>query len=179
MNRPELLLPAGNIEKMNYALRYGADAVYLGISDYSLRNNHKGDVITVDNLSDAVKIAHDLNKRIYVTVNIYANNEDVKKLPVFLEMLESVRPDAIIFSDIGVGSLIKKYAPSLPMHLSTQANTCNYESARAWFDFGVQRAILARELSIAEIAEIKQNVPELELEVFVHGSLCISYSAII
>lgn len=176
MNKPELLLPAGNMEKMLYALHYGADAVYLGTSDYSLRNTYQGEIITKENLPEAIKTAHNLNKKIYVTINIYAHNRDIEVLPGFLEYLAELKPDAIIFSDIGVGSLIKKYAPNLPLHLSTQANTCNYSSAQAWYDFGVERIILARELSLSEIEEIKQKVPQLELEVFIHGSLCISYS---
>jgi putative protease len=176
MNKPELLLPAGNIEKMTYALHYGADAVYLGTKDFSLRNTVQGNTITRENLPDAVKIVHELNKKVYITVNIFAHNNDIDTLPEFLEFLYDQKPDAIIFSDTGVGSLIKKYAPGIPLHLSTQANTTNYESARAWHDFGVSRIILARELSLKEISKIKEKVPSLELEVFIHGSLCISYS---
>lgn len=176
MIKPELLLPAGNIEKMQYAFAYGADAVYLGVSDYSLRNTHQGDIITQDNLYEAINYAHNLDKKIYVTVNIYPHNKDMEKLPQFLELLEDLQPDSIIFSDIGVGTLAKKYSPTVPLHLSTQANTCNYVTAKAWHDFGVSRIILARELSLNEIETIKQKVPELELEIFIHGSLCISYS---
>jgi U32 family peptidase len=176
MNKPELLLPAGNIEKMQYALHYGADAVYLGTRDFSLRNMKQGDTITQDNLPEAIKICKELNKKIYVTVNIYAHNNDIEQLPEFLEYLQDLKPDAIIFSDIGVGSLIKKYAPGIDLHLSTQANTTNYVSAQAWRDFGVSRIILARELSLSELQQIKEKVPHLELEVFIHGSLCISYS---
>lgn len=176
MTKPELLLPAGNIEKMNYALHYGADAVYLGTSDYSLRNTTQGEVITRENIPEAIKTVHNLNKKIYVTINIFAHNKDINILPEFLEFLNDVKPDAIIFSDIGVGSLIKKYAPAIPLHLSTQANTTNYISAQTWYDFGVERIILARELSLQEIEEIKHKVPGLELEIFIHGSLCISYS---
>jgi len=176
MIKPELLLPAGNIEKMTYAFAYGADAVYLGISDYSLRNTSQGNIITKENLFEAFNYAHNLNKKLYVTVNTYPHNKDIDKLPEFLELLEDLKPDSIIFSDIGVGTLAKKYSPSIPLHLSTQANTCNYVSAKAWYDLGVSRIILARELSLNEIATIKQKVPELELETFIHGSLCISYS---
>jgi putative protease len=176
MNRPELLLPAGNIEKMNYALHYGADAVYLGVRDFSLRNTKQGDTITRENLPEAIKICKELNKKIYVTVNIYAHNRDIDQLPEFAEYLADLKPDGIIFSDIGVGTLLKKYAPDIELHLSTQANTTNYASAQAWYDFGVSRIILARELSLTEIQKIKEKVPELKLEVFIHGSLCISYS---
>ncbi|MEW5820183.1 MAG: U32 family peptidase C-terminal domain-containing protein [Cyanobacteriota bacterium] len=176
MNKPELLMPAGNLEKLKYALHYGADAVYLGTTDYSLRNVTKGETITQDNLNECIKIAHDMNTNVYVTINIYAHNKDINALPEYVEYLSDLKPDAIIFSDIGVGSLIKKYAPEIPLHLSTQANTCNYASAQAWHDFGVARIILARELSLPEIEEIKIKVPSLELEVFIHGSLCISYS---
>lgn len=176
MIKPELLLPAGNIEKMLYAFNYGADAIYLGITDYSLRNPSQGDIITKENLPEAIKIAHNLRKKIYITVNIFAHNKDIKKLPDFFEYINELRPDAIIFSDIGVGKLAKKYAPNIELHLSTQANTCNYASAQAWQEFGVKRIILARELSLIEISEIKEQSPNLELEVFIHGSLCLSYS---
>lgn len=176
MNKPELLLPAGNIEKMQYALNFGADAVYLGVKDFSLRNTKQGDTITRENLKEAIKSCHDLGKKVYVTVNIFAHNKDIEVIPEFLEFLNDVKPDAIIFSDIGVGNLIKKYTSGIDLHLSTQANTTNYASAQAWQDFGVSRIILARELSLKEIEEIKNKVPGLELEVFVHGSLCISYS---
>jgi len=176
MKKSELLLPAGNIEKMNYALNYGADAVYLGTGDYSLRNTKQGDIITRENLKEAINTVHSQGKKVYVTVNIYAHNKDINLLPEFIEYLSDINPDAIIFSDIGVGSLLKKHAPNIPLHLSTQANTCNYASAQAWHDFGIERIILARELSLSEIEEIKIKVPELELEIFIHGSLCISYS---
>lgn len=176
MIKPELLLPAGNIEKMKYALHYGADAVYLGTGDYSLRNTTQGDIITTDNLKTAIEYAHALNKKVYVTVNIYAHNDDIDNLPPYLEFLEELKPDSLIFSDIGVGTLAKKYCPSLPLHVSTQANTTNYASAQAWKDFGAERIILARELSLKEIETIKSKVPGLELEIFIHGSLCISYS---
>lgn len=176
MIKPELLLPAGNIEKMKYAFEYGADAVYLGISDYSLRNNKKGEIISSENILNAIQIGHKNGKKVYVTINIYPNNSEISKLPAFLEILNNDPPDSIIFSDIGVGSVIKKYLPKVDLHLSTQANVTNYESAKAWQDFGVSRVILARELSLQEISQIIDKVPGIEFETFVHGSLCISYS---
>lgn len=176
MNRTELLMPAGNIEKMKYTIAYGADAVYLGIVDYSLRTVRSGNLFTRENIANAIETAHKANVKAYVTVNIFAHNNDIDQLPSFLEELSDAKPDGIIFGDTGIFQLVKKYAPNIPMHISTQANTLNYEAVKFWQDLGVARVILARELSINDIKQIVQKVPEMELEVLIHGSMCVAYS---
>lgn len=176
MQYSELLMPAGNLEKLEYAVRYGADAVYLGVVDFSLRAMRKGSLITLDNLKDAVGLAHKLGARAYVTLNIFAFNNDIKLLEACIDRFKDAAPDAVIVSDFGVLNLIKRYMPDTPIHISTQANTLNYETVKFWQDFGAKRVILARELPIADVAEIRKKVPDIELECFIHGSQCISFS---
>ena len=176
MKKAELLLPAGNIEKMQYAIAYGADAVYLGIVDFSLRSMKSGNVITLDNIKDAIHTAQGLGAKAYVTINIFARNKDIEKLPPLLEVLSDAKPDGIIFADAGFYPSLKKQVPDIPLHISTQANTLNYEAVKFWRDLGIERVILARELSLKEIEEISSKVPDVELEVLVHGSLCVAYS---
>lgn len=176
MNRPELLLPAGNLEKLEYAIRYGADAVYLGVVDFSLRAMRKGELITLDNLKFAVEKAHSLGAKAYLTLNIFAFNEDIKNLENCIEIISDAGADAIIATDLGVMRVVQKYMPNTPLHISTQTNTLNYEAVRFWQDMGATRAILARELPIANVKEIKEKVPDMELEVFVHGAQCVSFS---
>ncbi|OGI05137.1 MAG: hypothetical protein A2104_07410 [Candidatus Melainabacteria bacterium GWF2_32_7] len=176
MNRAELLLPAGNIEKMQYAIAYGADAVYLGIVDFSLRSMKSGNVITLENIKDAIDTAHNMGVKAYVTVNIFAQNNDIEKLPPLIEILSDAKPDGIIFGDPGFYSILKKKLPDIPLHVSTQANTLNYEAVKFWQDLGITRVILARELALREIEEIANKVPGMELEVLVHGSMCVAYS---
>ena len=170
----ELLAPAGDRKKMDTALHFGADAVYIG-GDFSLRaycNN-----FDYEGLKLAVDYAHSLGKKVYVTVNIFASNKDFAKLEEYVKYLELINVDAAIVSDIGIIELIKKKAPKLKVHLSTQANTTNKYSVKFWADYGLERVVLARELQINEIAEIKQFVGDsIELEAFVHGAMCISYS---
>ena len=127
MNRPELLLPAGNLEKLEYAIRYGADAVYLGVVDFSLRAMRKGELITLDNLRSAIDKAHSLGAKAYLTLNIFAFNEDIKNLEGCIEILSDSKPDAIIATDMGVMRLVQKRMPHIPLHISTQTNTLNYE----------------------------------------------------
>lgn len=172
----ELLMPAGNLEKLEYAIKYGADAVYLGVVDFSLRAMRKGQLITLDNLKEAVDLAHKLGAKAYVTLNIFAFNNDIKLLEGCIEKFKDANPDAVIVSDFGIINLVKKYMPDTPLHISTQTNTLNYESVKFWQDFGATRVILARELPIADIAEIRRRVPDIELECFVHGSQCVSFS---
>lgn len=176
MKKAELLLPAGNIEKMRYAIAYGANAVYFGIGDFSLRSMKSGDVINANNIKDAIQKAHNMGAKAYVTINIFAHNEDIDKLPAFLEVIKDANPDGLIFSDFGIYSILKKEIPDIPLHVSTQANTLNYEAVKFWKDLGVTRVILARELSLKDIEIISSKVPDIELEAFVHGSLCVSYS---
>ncbi len=176
MSKAELLLPAGNIEKMQYAIAYGADAVYLGIVDFSLRSMKAGNVITLENIKEAIKTAHQMGAKAYVTVNIFANNDDIEKLPALLEVLQDEKPEGIIFGDPGFYSILKGKLPDIPLHISTQANTLNYSAVKFWQDLGISRVILGRELSLSEIETISAKVPDIELEVLVHGSLCVSYS---
>ena len=176
MRDVELLMPAGNLEKLEYAIRYGANAVYLGVVDFSLRAMRKGELITLDNLKSAVDLAHSLKAKAYLTLNIFAFNSDIKLLESVMDKIQESNPDAIIASDFGIINLVKKYMPETSLHISTQTNTLNYESVKYWRDFGASRVILARELAIKDIAEIRKQVPDIELESFVHGSQCVSFS---
>ena len=176
MRDVELLMPAGNLEKLEYAIRYGANAVYLGVVDFSLRAMRKGEIITLENLKTAVDLAHNLGAKAYLTLNIFAFNNDIKLLEESIDRLKDSNPDAVIVSDFGVINLVKKYMPDTPLHISTQTNTLNYESVKFWRDFGASRVILARELAIKDIAEIRRRVPDIELESFIHGSQCVSFS---
>jgi U32 family peptidase len=173
---PELLLPAGDPEKLRYAIAYGADAVYLGLAMASLRTPTKGQQFTPDNLELHIKATQAQGVKAYVTANIFANNRDLNRIQTHFEQLEAIRPDAIILSDPGVFRLAKKYAPNVPIHLSTQANTLNVDACAFWQDLGVERVILAREVPLREMAEIHEQLPDLQLECFVHGSLCVAYS---
>ena len=176
MNRVELLLPAGNLEKLDYAMNYGADAVYLGLVDFSLRSMRKGEIITAENLKNAVDLAHSYGKKVYMTLNIYAFNEDIDNLYKTLDIIKEAKPDALIVSDFGILNVVKREIPEIALHISTQTNTLNYEAVKYWRDFGAKRVILARELSIEQIRTIREKVPDIELESFVHGSQCVSFS---
>ena len=176
MNRVELLLPAGNLEKLDYAMNYGADAVYLGLVDFSLRSMRKGEIITAENLKNAVDLAHSYEKKVYMTLNIYAFNEDIDNLYKTLDIIKEAKPDALIVSDFGILNVVKREIPEIALHISTQTNTLNYEAVKYWRDFGAKRVILARELSIEQIRTIREKVPDIELESFVHGSQCVSFS---
>lgn len=170
----ELLAPAGNFAKLKTALYFGADACYLGGKLFSLRS--LSDNFSEEELIEATKLAHSLGKKIYVTVNIFAKNADFGQLAEFAKTLETIGVDAVLISDPGVIYLFKKVAPKLTIHLSTQANTTNKMSVRFWKEMGLSRVVLARELSLNEIREIHEEVPDMELEAFVHGAMCISYS---
>ncbi len=176
MRNVELLLPAGNLEKLKYAVKYGADAVYLGVVDFSLRAMRKGEIITLQNLKSAVDLAHSLGAKAYLTLNIFAFNRDIKHLEECMDIIKESNPDAILVSDFGVLRLLKKYMPDVELHISTQTNILNYECVKFWQDMGAKRVVLARELSIPEIAEIKRQVPDMEVECFIHGSQCVSFS---
>ena len=172
--KAELLAPAGNYAKLKTALHFGADAVYLGGKQFSLRTF--ADNFTEEELSSAVSFAHEKGKKIYVTANVFARNADFSLLKDYFVFLEKVGVDGAIISDPGAIYFAKSVAPNLPLHLSTQANTTNKYSVKFWQEQGVSRVVLARELSLKEIAEIHDFVPEIELEAFVHGAMCISYS---
>lgn len=173
-NNPELLAPAGSFEKLKYALEFGADAVYAGLPDFSLRARiNKFDK---NNINEAINYTHGRNKKIYVTINIFARNHHLKNLEKHLRNLKNNPPDAFIVSDLGVVEIVKKILPKAKIHLSTQANTTNWQAAKAWQKMGVERIVLARELNLEEIKEIHSRVPKLELECFVHGAMCMAYS---
>ncbi len=174
IKRLELLAPAGNINKLKTAIAYGADAIYLGIPDFSLRvriNN-----FNLKQIEEAADYARGHKKKFYITINIFAHNEHLKKLIPYLKFLKKIKPDALIISDPGIINLAKKYLPKTDIHLSTQANCTNLESARFWAKQGVKRIILGREVSLKEIKEIRKALPKLELEYFVHGAMCMAYS---
>lgn len=172
--KPELLAPAGNLEKLKIAFKYGADAVYFGGEAFNLRAAAKN--FSFEDIKEGAEFAHNLGKKLYCTVNVMPRNEELDKLPEFLKQLEKANVDAVLVSDLGVLSMVKKYT-KLPIHISTQANTINYEACNMWEALGAERVVLARECSLDEIKTIRNNISEdLELEVFVHGSMCISYS---
>jgi putative protease len=171
---PELLAPAGDLMKLKYAFAYGADAVYAGVPRFSLRV--KENDFNRESIQKAVEVSHQLNKKIYLTLNIYPHNRKIEQFKETLQWMESLKPDAIIISDPGIILMSQKYCPSITLHLSTQANTVNWMSVLFWYQQGLKRIILSRELSINEISEIRQRVPEIELETFVHGAICVSYS---
>lgn len=174
MNKVELLAPAGNFSKLKTAIYYGADAVYIGGKNFSLRA--LSDNFTDDEIADAVMYAHARNVKIYVTVNIFARDNDFEKAAAYFRFLYNVGVDAVLITDIGLIDLCKEVAPGLSIHLSTQANTLNKYSVKAWQNYGLKRVVLARELSLGEVGEIHSFVPGMELETFVHGAMCISYS---
>ena len=173
MYRPELVLPAGDLEKLTTALLFGADSIYAGGREFSLRA-YAGN-LGRDELAAGVSESHRQGKKIYVTVNILAHNRDIGSLPPFLEELADLEVDGLIVSDPGIFRLARLYAPDIPVTVSTQANVSNYESAAFYRDMGAARIVLARELTLDEIILIKSRV-EVELEVFVHGAMCVSYS---
>ena len=175
MDRLELLAPAGDLEKLKIAVLYGADAVYFGGKMFSLRAGADG--FTVPEIREGLDFAHKRGAKCYMTVNIFAHNEDIEPLASYLEEIKGLPIDAFLVSDPGVATLIREIIPQAVLHLSTQANLTNYRAARFWQQFGMERLVLARELSLEEIRKIREMVPpEVELESFVHGSMCISYS---
>jgi len=174
MIKLELLAPAGNEQKMKTAFAYGADAVYLGIPDFSLRVRIND--FDLKGIRAAVKYAHEKKKKVYVTVNIFAHNKHLKKLPAYLKILKAIKVDALIVSDPGIINLIKRVWPQAEIHLSTQANCTNLEAVKFWAKQGLKRIILGREVTLREIKEIHRAVPKMELEYFVHGAMCMAYS---
>lgn len=170
---PELLAPAGDMEKLKVALAYGADAVYLGGKNFGLRAFAEN--FTPEELEQACSYAHALKRKVYVTVNMFPHNDDMRQLPDYLKQLAEAGCDALLIADPGVFRAARKIIPNMPLHISTQANTTNWESALFWQELGASRIVLARELSGREIREIRENV-SMELECFVHGAMCVSYS---
>lgn len=175
MKKAELLAPAGDLEKLKIAVDYGADAVYCGGEMFSLRAGAKN--FTEKELAEGVEYAHSMGKKVYLTVNIFGHNEDIKEIGAYLREIKKIPFDAFIVSDPGIILMIRDNLPDAVMHLSTQSNTTNFKSAEFWHNQGIKRIVLARELSLNEIKELRMKVPEtLELESFIHGAMCISYS---
>ena len=171
----ELLAPAGDLEKLKIAIIYGADAVYFGGEMFSLRAGAGN--LTIEEMKEGTAFAHERGKRCYLTVNIFAHNEDIDPLTEYLQKIREVDIDGFIVSDPGVIDLIREIIPDAEIHLSTQANMTNFRTAGFWYKMGVKRLVLARELTFSEIRQIRDNIPEdMELEAFVHGAMCISYS---
>ena len=175
MKKPELLLPAGNLDTLKTAVIYGADAVYIGGEAFSLRA--KADNFDKESMTEAIAFAHEHGVKVYVTVNIFAHNYDLPGAESYLKELSEIRPDALIVSDPGLFMMAKRLAPGIDLHVSTQMNTTNYESYLFWHELGAKRVVNARELSLKELKEIRERIPEdMEMESFVHGAMCISYS---
>ncbi|MEW5803824.1 MAG: U32 family peptidase [bacterium] len=173
MHKVELLAPAGDLEKLQFALHYGADAVYVGGEKFSLRQ--RAGNFTLDQLDQARRITREQGKKLYVAVNVFARNNDIQELPAYLKMVDALKVDGLIIADPGVFLCAREYAPTLPVTISTQANNCNFRTVQFWQDLGAKKICLARELTLPEIKEIRKKTT-LDLEVFIHGSMCIAYS---
>ena len=171
----ELLLPAGGLDTLVTAVQYGADAVYIGGQRFGLRA--KADNFSLEDMKQGIKYAHENGVKVYLTVNIFAHNDDIKAVGAYFDEIRNIGLDAVLISDPGLFMLAKEYMPEMELHVSTQANNTNYETFKFWYKMGAKRVVCARELSLKEIAEIRQNIPEdLEIEAFMHGAMCISYS---
>ncbi|MDF2523634.1 MAG: collagenase-like protease, partial [Clostridiales bacterium] len=175
MKKVELLAPAGNLEKLKMAIAYGADAVYIGGEEFGLRAS--ADNFNMDEMKVGLEFAHNRGKKVYLTMNIIPHNEDLEGMPEYIREAAALGIDAVILSDPGVYAIVKENAPDMEIHLSTQANNTNWRSAKFWYEHGVRRIVLARELSFNEISEIRSQMPDdLDLEAFIQGAMCISYS---
>ena len=173
IKKPELLAPAGNLEKLKMSVLYGADAVYLGGKSFGLRAF--GGNFSREDLREAMEFAHARGKKVYVTVNVFPHNGDLEGLPDYLEYLQEIQADALLVADLGVFMMCRKLIPDMELHVSTQANNTNWATVNAWKDLGASRVVLAREMSLAEIREIRTKC-DVDLEMFMHGAMCISYS---
>ncbi len=173
LRRSELLMPAGNLQKLKMAVLYGADAIYLGTPDMSLRT--KSD-FSLEDVVEGIKFAHAHSKRVYLTLNLFSHNKDVPKLEKYVETVRKVKPDGVIIADPGVFQYVKEHAPDLELHISTQANICSWLSVKFWQEQGAKLCVLAREVSFAELVEIREKCPDIKLEAFVHGAMCMTYS---
>jgi len=174
MKKPELVMPAGSLEKLKYAFAWGADAVYVGLPDISLRA--RLNYFDINSLREAIVYSHSIGKKIYIAINIIAHERDIALVEKYVKILSPLRPDAFIISDPGILKILKRLKSNILIHLSTQANTTNSEAVSFWKDQGVKRIILARELSFNEIGEITEKIRGIEIEIFVHGAMCMSYS---
>lgn len=175
MKKPELLVPASSLEVLKTAVRYGADAVYIGGEVFGLRAKAKN--FSLEEMAEGVEFAHEHGVKVYVTANILAHNADIEPVKVYFNDLKKVKPDALIISDPAIFTIAKEVLPEMELHISTQANNTNYGTYNFWYNLGAKRVVSARELSIKEISEIRKNIPkDMEIETFIHGAMCISYS---
>ncbi|MBU6140613.1 MAG: U32 family peptidase [Proteobacteria bacterium] len=173
MKKPELLLPAGTLDRLKTAILYGADAVYCGTPDMSLRVKSG---FTLEDVVEGIKFAHDHGKKVYLTLNLFSHNKDIEKLPQFIETVKKVNPDGLIISDPGVFQFVKEHAPNLELHISTQANVCSWLTVDFWEKQGASLVVMAREVSFEELAVVREKCPNIKIETFVHGSMCMTYS---
>lgn len=172
-HRSELLMPAGNLRKLKIAILYGADAVYLGTPDMSLRTKSE---FSLEDVIEGVKFCHQHGRRAYLTLNLYSHNKDIPKLDEYIDTVRQVKPDGLIIADPGVFQYVRERAPEIPLHVSTQANICSWLSVQFWQNQGADLAVLAREVSFPELEEIREKCPDIKLEAFVHGAMCMTYS---
>lgn len=173
--KPEVLAPAGDFERLIAAVQFGADAVYLAGKEFGMRASQTN--FSNEELEEAVKYAHQNNVRVYLTINTLPRNDEIDKLPEYLKFIDSIGIDAVIASDIGVLSLVKKTIPDMEIHISTQAGIVNYQTCLAFYEMGAKRVVLAREVPLEEIRQIRERIPDdLDIEVFVHGAMCMSFS---
>jgi len=173
IKKSELLLPAGDLIKLKTAILYGADAVYAGTPDMSLRAQSK---MTLEDLQEGIEFVHARRKKIYLTLNLFTHNRDIAKLPEFVKTLQTLKPDGVLIADPGVFKYLQDNAPELKRLISTQANVCSYQTVRFWQDLGADLCVLGREVSFAELKEIREKCPNIKLETFIHGAMCMSYS---
>ncbi|EEX09347.1 Col [Ruegeria lacuscaerulensis ITI-1157] len=171
--KSELLMPAGNLRKLKLAVLYGADAVYLGTPDMSLRTKSE---FSLEEVIEGVEFCHAHGRRAYLTLNLFSHNKDIPKLDEYIDTVRKVRPDGLIIADPGVFQYVRDRAPELPLHISTQANICSWLSVKFWQDQGAELVVLAREVSYPELVEIREKCPDIRLEAFVHGAMCMTYS---
>ncbi len=173
LRRSELLMPAGSLERLKVAVLYGADAVYMGTPDMSMRTKSQ---LSLEDVKEGIEFAHERGVRVYLTLNIFTHNKDIPKLDAYIDTLREVRPDGVIVSDLGVFHYLQKNAPEFNLHISTQANVCSWMTVNFWKDLGAELVVLAREVSFAELTEIREKCPDIRLETFVHGAMCMTYS---
>ena len=175
MKKVELLAPAGNLYKLKIALKYGADAVYIGGECFSLRT--AADNFTPEEMREGIEFAHSMEKKVYITANIIPHNRDLKEMEAYFKEIAQMDADAVIISDLGAFNICRKVAPDLEIHISTQANNTNYATVQSWYEMGAKRVVLAREMTLGEVREIRDNISDdCELEAFIHGAMCVSYS---
>jgi len=171
--KSELLMPAGSLAKLKTAVLYGADAIYLGTPDMSLRTKSE---FSLEQIREGIEFAHAHDKRVYLTLNLFSHNKDIPKLKEYVDTIKNLSPDGVIIADPGVFQYVKDHAPDVPLHISTQSNVCSWLSVKFWQDMGAELCVLAREVSFEELIEIREKCPDIKLETFVHGAMCMTYS---